>query len=85
MGEEPQFPEIPAIGDVLDRKKSLVEKKYSVIKCQSCQADFTRDFRSGDFVFKEVKDEECKKCHKRSFLTVIEIYSEWIDPKKKKK
>ena len=85
MGEEPQLPPIPALGDVLDRKKSLVEKKHTVIKCDSCQTTFTRDFKPGDFVFKEVKDEECEKCHKRKGLTIIEIYSEWINPKKSKK
>ena len=84
MGEEPQLPPIPAIGDVLDRKKSFIERKLSVIKCSACQADYTRAFKPGDFVFKELSDESCEKCHSRK-LTVIEIYSEWINPKKEKK
>jgi Zn finger protein HypA/HybF involved in hydrogenase expression len=85
MGEEPQLPPIPAIGDVLDRKKSLIEKKYTVIKCDNCQNTFTRDFKPGDFVFKEIRDEECERCQRRRALTIIEIYSEWINPKKSKK
>jgi len=84
MAEEPQLPPIPAIGEVLDRKKNLVERKHSVIKCAACNADFSREFKPGDFVFKKLTDEECEKCHKIKSLTVIEIYSEWVDPKKKK-
>ncbi|MFX1411297.1 MAG: hypothetical protein ACFFA6_13185 [Promethearchaeota archaeon] len=84
MGEEPQLPPIPAIGEVLDRKKSFVERKHSVLKCEACQTDYTRTFKPGDFVFRKLTDEECEKCHRRK-LTVIEIYSEWINPKKVKK
>ena len=84
MSEEPQLPPIPAIGDVLDRKKSFIEKKHSVVKCGACQADYTRAFKQGDFVFKGLLDEECEKCHRRK-LTIVEIYSEWINPKKEKK
>ena len=84
MSDEPVLPPIPAIGDVLDRKKNMVEKKYSVIKCGACKADFSREFKPGDFVFKKLTDEECDKCQQTKSLTVIEIYSEWVDPKKKK-
>ncbi|MHA2394128.1 MAG: hypothetical protein ACXAEX_19510 [Promethearchaeota archaeon] len=84
MAEEPQLPPIPAIGEILDRKKRFVEKKYSVIKCDACQDDFSRAFKAGDFVFKKLSDEKCEKCQKSGSLTVVEIYSEWIDPKKKK-
>lgn len=83
MSDEPQLPPIPAVGDILDRKKRFVEKKHSVIKCSACQADFLRQFKAGDFVFKKLTDEECEKCQRSKSLTIIEIYSEWIDPKKK--
>ena len=83
MAEEPQLPAIPAIGDILDRKKRFVEKKHSVIKCGNCSESFSRTFKPGDFVFKKLEDEECKKCNRAKTLTVVEIYSEWIDPKKK--
>ncbi len=84
MSDEPVLPPIPAIGEVLDRKKNMVEKKYSVIKCGDCKADFSREFKPGDFVFKKLTDNECEKCQQTKSLTVIEIYSEWVDPKKKK-
>jgi predicted RNA-binding protein len=83
MSDEPQLPSIPAIGEILDRKKKFVEKKHTVIKCGSCQADSSRDFKAGDFVFKNLSDEECEKCHKSKVLSIVEIYSEWVDPKKK--
>ncbi|MHA2088236.1 MAG: hypothetical protein ACW972_08160 [Promethearchaeota archaeon] len=82
MSDEPQLPAIPAIGEILDRKKRFVQKKHSVIKCSSCQGDFSREFKVGDFVFKNLTDEECEKCQSKG-LTIVEIYSEWIDPKKK--
>ncbi|MFX1375334.1 MAG: hypothetical protein ACFFA0_05945 [Promethearchaeota archaeon] len=83
MSDEPQLPPIPAIGEILDRKKHFIEKKHSVIKCGTCQTDFSREFCHGDYVFKKLTDEECEKCHKSKSLVIIEIYSEWIDPKKK--
>ena len=82
--DEPVFPPIPSVGDILDRKKRFVEKKHSVIKCGDCKESFSRTFKAGDFVFKNLTDEECEKCHQTKSLTIIEIYSEWIDPKKKK-
>ena len=84
MSDEPQLPPIPAIGEILDRKKNLVEKKYSVIKCNACKADYSREFKPGDYVFKKLSEEKCEKCQKSESLTIIEIYSEWVDPKKKK-
>ena len=83
MAEEPQLPSIPSIMDDWDRKKRFVEKKHCVIKCGNCKEDFTRIFKPGDFVFKKVEDEECEKCHRKKALEIVEIYSEWIDPKKK--
>ena len=83
MSDEPQLPPIPAIGDIIDRKKRFVERKHSVIKCEACKADYSRTFKPGDYVFKKITDEECNKCKQSKSLTIVEIYSEWIDPKKK--
>lgn len=83
MAEEPQLPELPSITDDWDRKKRFVEKKHSVIKCKYCKEDFSRTFKPGDFVFKNLTEEECEKCHRAKSLTIVEIYSEWVDPKKK--
>ena len=80
---QPSLPPIPAISD-WDRKKGFVEKKHSIIKCGNCKEDFSRIFKPGDYVFKKVEDEECEKCHRTKSLTIVEIYSEWIDPKKEK-
>ena len=83
MAEEPQLPPIPAISD-WDRKKRFVERKHSVVKCGECKESFSRLFTPGDFVFKKLTEEECEKCHRKKSLTIVEIYSEWIDPKKEK-
>jgi 5-methylcytosine-specific restriction endonuclease McrBC GTP-binding regulatory subunit McrB len=84
MGEEPQLPPIPAISDEFNRKDRVIERKYSVIKCESCQVKYTREFKAGDFTFKKLDDEECNKCNKKE-ASIVEIYSEWVDPKKEKK
>ena len=84
MGEEPELPMIPDIGDILDRKDKMVEKITTVIKCRSCNVKYTRSYKSGDFTFKKITDEKCKECSKDNVLVIEEIYSEWIDPKKKK-
>ncbi|MFX1364625.1 MAG: hypothetical protein ACFFCE_12390 [Promethearchaeota archaeon] len=83
MAEEPQLPPLPSITDDWDRKKSFVERKYSVIKCEKCREDFSREFKPGDFVFKKLSEEKCEKCQRTKSLTIIEIYSEWVNPKKK--
>jgi hypothetical protein len=72
------------IGEILDRKDRFIEKKHSVLKCKECKAIYTRDFKVGDYTFKKLNDEECNECKKSKSLTIEEIYSEWIDPKKKK-
>ena len=84
MSDEPQFPDLPDIGDILDRKDRFVEEKHTVLKCGACQDKHTRLFKAGDFVFRKLTEEECKECQKQDSLTIVEIYSEWIDPKKKK-
>ena len=84
MGEEPQLPMIPDIGDILDRKKRMVEKVSTVVKCTSCKAKYPREFKSGDFTFKKLLDEKCNECGRQNSLVIEEIFSEWIDPKKKK-
>jgi len=83
MAEEPQLPSIPDIGDVMDRKKRFVEKITTIVKCEECKEKYDRVFKPGDYIFKKVPEEECEKCHKIQSLTIIEIYSEWFDPKKK--
>ena len=83
MAEEPQLPPIPDIGEVMDRKKRFVEKVHSVIKCGECKEIYSRTFNPGDFIFKKLPEEECRKCHKSKSM-IVEIYSEWVDPKKEK-
>lgn len=82
--DEPQLPPIPDLGEIIDRKDKFIEKKYTVIKCESCQAKYERPFKPGDYTFKKVTDEPCEKCQ-RTKLNVTEIYSEWVDSKKEKK
>ena len=77
------FPPIPAITDEFKRKERVIESKHSVLKCNACQAKYSRPFKPGDFTFKKLTDEECQKCGRKK-LTIVEIYSEWVDPKKKK-
>ena len=84
MGEEPQFPPIPSISEVYYRKDRIFERKFTVIKCESCQAKYERPFKPGDYTFKKVTDEQCEKCQ-RTKLNITEIYSEFVDPKKDKK
>ena len=84
MGEEPQLPMIPDIGDILDRKKRMVEKITTVLKCNSCKAKYTREFKPGDYTFKKLLDENCKECSRANTLRIEEIFSEWINPKKSK-
>jgi len=82
MSEEPQFPEIPDLGEI-DRKDRFIQKKTSVLKCKECKTRKERSFKVGDYTFKNISDEECEKCHSKS-LTIEEIYAEWVDPKKNK-
>ncbi len=83
MAEEPQFPDIPDLGDI-DRKDRFIQKKTSVIKCKECKVKYERPFKAGDYTFKKLTDEECEKCHRNKSLSIEEIYAEWIDPKKSK-
>ncbi|MBN1800145.1 MAG: hypothetical protein JW891_01480, partial [Candidatus Lokiarchaeota archaeon] len=82
MSEEPQFPPLPDIGEVLERKKKLVERVTTVLKCNSCRAKYERLFTPGDYTFKNLYDEKCSKCSKIGTLNITEIYCEWIDPNK---
>ncbi len=82
MSDEPQFPPIPSIGDVLIRKKKMKEKKSSIIKCKSCKVKNERLFQEGDFVFKNLSDDICSSCNKKT-LYISEIFSEWKLPEKK--
>lgn len=82
MSDEPMLPMIPDIGEIMGRKDRVYEKKSTVIKCKNCNAKNTRTFKVGDYTFKKVTDEQCAKCNNENTLTIVEIYSEWIDPKK---
>ncbi len=82
--DSPQFPQLPDIGEILDRKSRFIPKKITIVKCRECKAKYSREFKAGDFVFKKVDSEDCKECHRSKALTIEEIYSEWIDPKKNK-
>ena len=84
MAEEPQFPPLPDIGEILERKDRFFQRVTSTLKCGKCSAKYERFFNPGDYTFKKLTEEECKKCHVKNSLTIVEIYSEWIDPKKNK-
>ena len=85
MGEEPQFPPIPSIGDnVLGKRKRTIPREYTVLKCEHCKEEFTRSFKPGEHVFKKLDDEICPACKRRNTISVKEIYSEWYDPNKEK-
>ena len=62
----------------------MVERKVSVLKCNKCDDKNSRLFLVGDFTFRTLSDEHCTKCKAKNSLEIIEIYSEWIDPKDKK-
>lgn len=84
MSEEPQFPPIPDIGNILKLKDYVIQKITSVVKCRKCSAKYERSFKKGDYTFKKLSEEECIKCKKKNSLTIEEIFSEWMDPKKGK-
>ena len=84
MSEEPELPSIPAIGDILDRKDRFIQKVYTVIQCGNCGEKNTRPFEKGDYTFKKLNNEKCPKCEKTSDSLIVEIFSEWEDPKKDK-
>jgi len=85
MAEEPQFPPLPDIGEILERKDRFYQKVTSVLKCGECSAKHERLFKPGDYTFKKLTYEECQKCHAKYSLTIVEIYSTWLDPKKNPK
>jgi len=41
MAEEPQFPSLPDLGDILDRKKRFIPKKTTVLKCKKCNTKYS--------------------------------------------
>ena len=84
MSEEPQFPPIPDIGNILKLKDRVIQKWTSVLKCKKCSVKYERPFIKGDYTFKKLTQEECTKCKKINTLVIVEIFSEWIDPKKGK-
>jgi predicted RNA-binding protein len=67
---------------VLSRKDKFVERVKTVIKCKECKKETIRAFNKGDYIFKDLPDEKCEKCHKKGTLSIVEIFSEWYNPKK---
>ena len=84
IGEEPELPPLPDIGDVLDRKKRFKERVKTVIKCDKCKEETIKPFTPGEYTFMKLSGEKCIKCDKKDTLTIVEIFSEWYDPKKEK-
>lgn len=76
ISEEPQFPSIPSIGDVVTRKDNMKEFKTTVLKCSGCAHKKNRTFQEGDFVFKKIEEEKCEKCGNREY-SVVEIFAEY--------
>ncbi|MHA1820355.1 MAG: hypothetical protein ACTSU2_15075 [Promethearchaeota archaeon] len=83
MSDEPILPPIPAIGDVLTRKKNMKEFKTSILKCNQCGSKSKRPFEEGDYVFKEFSGKKCSKCGGTTY-TIIEIFAEFKKSKSKK-
>jgi len=85
MGESPQFPPIPDIGEnVLKKKDKLTMREFSVIKCSECKTEDIVKFKPGDYTYKELKGVICEHCQRDNTLTITEIFSEWYNPKKEK-
>ena len=84
MSEGPDLPPIPSIGEVLGRKENFVQKITTVIRCKQCEGKYTRIFQNGDYTFKKLDNENCPECKKKTSSIILEIYSEWINPKKEK-
>jgi len=53
MAEEPQFPSLPDLGDILDRKKRFIPKKTTVLKCKECNTKYSRKFMEGRLYFQK--------------------------------
>ena len=84
IGEEPELPPLPDIGEVLSRKDRFKERVKTVTKCSNCKNEIIRPFKPGEYTFLNLSGEKCDKCSKIGTLTIIEIFSEWYDPKKEK-
>ena len=82
MSEGPELPPIPSIGEILGRKERFIQKVYSVLRCKKCEGKYTRIFQPGDYIFKKLNNEKCQECKGITPSIILEIYSEWIDPKK---
>ncbi len=82
MSEEPQLPPIPSLGEEI--KKNMIEKKTSVLKCDSCGRKAKRAFEEGDYVFVKLDGKECPQCGKTKY-SVIQIYGEWVKATRKER
>lgn len=84
ISDEPQFPSIPSIGDVVTRKDNLKEFKTTVFKCTGCGHKKNQLFQEGDFVFKKFKEEECEKCGIHEYM-IVEIFAEYKKEERRRK
>jgi hypothetical protein len=84
ISDEPQFPSIPSIGDVVTRKDNMKEFKTTVLKCIGCGHKKNRSFQEGDFVFKKFEEEECEKCGIHEY-TIVEIFAVYKKEERRKK
>ncbi|MHA1269770.1 MAG: hypothetical protein ACTSPY_08310 [Candidatus Helarchaeota archaeon] len=72
-----EFPMIPGLyGDERPRK-TITE-----LKCPKCESIQIRDFKVGDYIFKKIEDEICKKCKHHGLL--INSVHDIVDPNKAK-
>ena len=85
MAEEPMFPELPDIGEMVLKKKDKFDlREFTIIKCNECKTEIQRKFKPGDYTYKDLSEEKCDKCQKPNTLTITEIFSEWYKIKKEK-
>ena len=84
ISDEPQFPYIPSIGDVVTRKDNLKEFKTTIFKCTDCGYKKNQPVQAGDFVFKKFKEDKCEKCGNHEY-TIVEIFAEYKKEDKRKR
>ncbi|MHA1731175.1 MAG: hypothetical protein ACTSU5_04495 [Promethearchaeota archaeon] len=80
--EEPNLPMIPSLGD--EKKKNLESFQVTVVACYQCDWTEERDFKVGDFVFKNLDERSCPGCDSQK-LYIREIFEDFRDKKKRGK
>ena len=83
MGEEPKFPPLKAVGNVLNRKKVLERFKCSTVKRKFYGVKNQRKSKDGHYVLKNGPEEQFDSYEKNE-LIISEIFSEWKQPEKRK-